>query len=374
MKLIRRELLGLFLGLTAGTRAAAEAPAAPPAENERKLEVHGFLSQAFAISDGYQVLGIPSEGTFDYRTAALQLRATLTAKDSIVIQVGQARLGESPIMAVRNEIDLDWIFYERQLGAGTSVRVGRIKIPFGIYNEIRFVGPLLPFFRPADAFYGEGSYVFSSINGAALSKSLFARHRFSVDADLYAGEWSFVQGDPELQQIAGATRARARGLGGQLWLNTPLDGLRFGVGGDRSTWSNSVEAPPGVKVRHKRWVASVDGNFERFRLSAELGEHTSPGVLFASSYVLVSGHVTDKLSVNLQASRSHVKLDLVLAQLDDEIGRDYAAGLSYAFRPDLVAKVENHWTRGRNFEEPGVTIFSPALSADYVILSLSALF
>ena len=33
-----------------------------------------------------------------------------------------------------------------------------MKIPFGIYNEIRFVGPLLPFFRAPEAFYGGGSY------------------------------------------------------------------------------------------------------------------------------------------------------------------------------------------------------------------------
>jgi hypothetical protein len=118
----------------------------------------------------------------------------------------------------------------------------------------------------------------------------------------------------------------------------------------------------------------VDGNFERFRLSAELGEHTSPGVALLSSYVLVSGHVTGRLSLNLQASQSHVKFAFALVQLDDSLGRDYAAGLSYAFRHDLVVKVENHWTRGRTFEEPGVTIFSPPLTADYVIVSLSALF
>ena len=243
--------------------------------------IHGYLSQAFAISDPYQVLGIPEDGTFDYRTAALQFRANVTPKDSFVIQFAQERLGESPVMAVRNEIDLDWIFYERDLGAETRLRVGRIKVPYGIYNEIRVVGPLLPFFRPPDAFYGEGSYVVSSISGVMVSKSLFAAHPFSVDADLYGGQWSFLQSDA-------VTRAQAKkGIGGQLWLNTPVRGLRFGLAGHHSTWSNSIQTPPGSKVPHNRWAASVDGNFERFRVNAEFEEDTFPDTAAQASYVLV---------------------------------------------------------------------------------------
>jgi hypothetical protein len=364
---IRRRLLFLAFSLSAALPAAAqEAPATPPPESERKLVIHGYLSQAFAVSDGYQVLGISSDGTFDYRTAALQFRATITPRDSFVIQFSQERLGESPVMQVRNEIDLDWIFYERELGAGIRLRVGKIRTPFGIYNEIRFVGPLLPFFRPPDVFYGEGSYVSSSISGAALSKSLFAAHQFSLDADVYGGEWSFLQADR-------ATRAKAKkGLGGQLWLNTPREGLRLGLAAHRSTWSNSLETPPGSRVQHKRWAASVDGNFKRFRLNAEFEKDTFPGVAVNAVYALVSLHVTDKLSLNLLASQSHLKLEL--ARFDEQRGRDYAAGVSYKFRPDLVAKVESHWPEGRDFEEPGATIFAPPLKANYLIVSLSALF
>jgi hypothetical protein len=361
---IRRKLLWMVFGL--GTAVPGAAPADPPAEGEKKVVIHGYLSQAFAISDPYQVLGIPTDGTFDYRTAALQFRASVSPKDSFVIQFSQERLGESPIMKVRNEIDLDWIFYEREFGAGTSLRVGRVNSPYGIYNEIRFVGPLLPFFRAPDVFYGESSFAFDSLDGVVLSKSLFAAHRFSLDADLYVGEWSFLQADH-------ATRAKAKkGLGGQLWLNTPLHGLRFGLGGNRSTWINSLQAPPGAEVSHDRWAASVDGSFEHFRLSAEFEEDSFPDGAFEGSYALVSLHVTDKLSLSLQASQARLKLDQ--ARYDEQIVRDYAAGLSFAFRPDLVAKVESHWTKGRSFEEPGLTLFSPPLAGRYLIVSLSTLF
>jgi hypothetical protein len=360
-------LLGMALGLAMALPCGAGAdPPDPPPEAEKKLVIHGYLSQAFAVSDGYQVLGIPSDGTFDYRTAALQFRASVSSRDSFVIQFSQVRLGESPVMEVRNEIDLDWIFYERLLAAGTSLRVGRVRAPYGIYNETRFVGPLLPFFRAPEAFYGEASFAFDRLDGIVLSRSLFAARRFSLDADLYAGEWRFLQADK-------ATWARAKkGLGGQLWLNTPLRGLRVGIAGNRSNWSNSLQALPGAKPAHERWAASVDGRFERFRLSAEFQRDSFPGGAFESSYALVSLHVTDELSLNLQAAQARARI--ALARFDEQVLRDRAAGLSYAFRPGLVVKVEGHWIKGRNFDEPGVTVFSPPLEAKYLIVSLSTLF
>jgi hypothetical protein len=353
--------LGLAVALPCG---AGEDP--PDPEAEKTLVIHGYLSQAFAVSDGYQVLGIPSDGTFDYRTAALQFRASVSPRDSFVIRFSQVRLGESPVMEVRNEIDLDWIFYERRLAAGTSLRVGRVSAPYGIYNETRFVGPLLPFFRAPEAFYGESSFAFDKLDGIVLSRSLFAARRFRLDADLYAGEWSFLDADK-------ATWATAKkGLGGQLWLNTPLSGLRVGIAGNRSNWSNSLQAQPGAKPLHERWAASVDGRFARFRLSAELERDTFVGGAFESSYALVSLHVTDELSLNLQAAQARVRI--AAARFDEQVLRDRAAGLSYAFRPDLVVKVEGHWIKGRNFEVPGVTVFSPPLEAKYLIVSLSTLF
>ncbi|MFS8070041.1 MAG: hypothetical protein ACMG6S_27060, partial [Byssovorax sp.] len=163
-----------------------------------------------------------------------------------------------------------------------------------------------------------------------------------------------------------------KGLGGQLWLNTPLRGLRFGFGGNRSTLVNSVTEIPGARVAHHRWAASADGSFARFRLSAEYERDTSANLYVSAAYVLGSLHLANKLDLNLEASRAHMKL--ALAGFDEELDRGYAAGVSYKFRPDLVLKVENHWDKGRRFEDPGVTLFSPPLTGEYLIVSLSALF
>jgi hypothetical protein len=52
--------------------AALSAPAA--AQTDGRLQVHGYLTQAFGIADGGTYLGVPTSGTADYRTMALLCR------------------------------------------------------------------------------------------------------------------------------------------------------------------------------------------------------------------------------------------------------------------------------------------------------------
>lgn len=58
---------------------------------EQKLTVHGFLTQAYAKSDGGTVLGITEDGTSDYRSLALQLRYAMSENDTFVLQLSTAR-------------------------------------------------------------------------------------------------------------------------------------------------------------------------------------------------------------------------------------------------------------------------------------------
>ena len=51
---------------------------------------------------------------------------------------------ESPFQVFQPDVALDWLFYEHRFADG-AVKVGRVKIPFGIYNEVRDVGTLLAY-------------------------------------------------------------------------------------------------------------------------------------------------------------------------------------------------------------------------------------
>lgn len=56
------------------------------------------------------------------------------------------------------------------------------------------------------------------------------------------------------------------------------------------------------------------------------------------------------------------------------LDNDLALGVSYAFRPDLVAKLEHHWNEGRFWLEDVPTFEGPALDTQDSIVSLSSSF
>ena len=71
------------------------------------------------------ILGIPNDGTFDYRRVALLFRFKATPNDAFVVQLANRRLGESLINDFTPEVQLDWAFYERRLGDNGTLRIGK---------------------------------------------------------------------------------------------------------------------------------------------------------------------------------------------------------------------------------------------------------
>jgi hypothetical protein len=139
-------------------------------ESATSLSIHGYLTQAYGMSSGDTIMGLTREGTFDYRRAAILVRFGMTSKDFMVVQVAHRRLGGSPTMAFEEPIKVDMAFYERRFHNGASVRVGKTSLPMGIYNDIRYVGTLLPFYRAPFSIYNEGSRVSETIDGVVARK------------------------------------------------------------------------------------------------------------------------------------------------------------------------------------------------------------
>ena len=100
-----------------------------------KLSIHGYVSQAWATSEDHQIFGIPTDGTTDYRDLALQLRYDQSRENVFVVQLRHQRLGESPQAASMDDVTLDWAFYQRRFTDRFSLKVGRIPLPLGIFNE-----------------------------------------------------------------------------------------------------------------------------------------------------------------------------------------------------------------------------------------------
>ncbi|MEM9558554.1 MAG: hypothetical protein AAGC60_30155 [Acidobacteriota bacterium] len=399
----------LVLAVTACGLLLAAALTAQESDRD-KFQVHGFLTQAYADASFAEggvstplaselTLGIPEDGTTDYRFLALQFRYEITDKDIVIVQLSSRRLGDSPIQTVEDEIELDWAFYERRLTENTSLKVGRVQIPLGIFNEIRDVGTILPFYRPSFVFYSEGSFTSETVDGILLSHTFFSETDWSLDADVYYGEFDLIEATSGFAE-APAVIARAEdAYGGQLWLNTPVLGLRFGAGFQQRDVTEGLEGVfrpvDGASDFDDYWF-SVDAVFNKWVARAEWreieGVLDSPLFGFVStatqtnSYAQLGYHFTDKIRLYVQAEYAdieNVSSSFTRPQEFDD-RRDYGIALNYLFSPNVVAKLEYHeysdetgiltpvFTPGGLRFEPG-TIGTTG-DGNYSILSLAVSF
>lgn len=335
---------------------AAEEPAKP------KITMHGFLTQAYAQSDGHQFLGIPEEGTSDYRTAALQIRADVSASDIFVVQLSHERFGQSSVQDLKEDVEVDWLFYEHRFEK-SSVKVGRVQIPFGIYNEVKDVGTLLPFYRPSHNIYGEAAYSSETVDGIVLSHAFDLGGGWGLDADLHYGSWQFIERDFEGAYVASEVEDS---LGAELWLDTPVSGLRVGAGAMQYEIDSFAAGS-----RWRAYHVSLSGEFDRFAVHAELKNVDIGGGDVYLGYIHLGFHLTDRLTLNAQRDGFDFKVGGFERLHVDE---DNALGVSFAWRPAVLLKAEHHWNEGNFWLEDVPQFGAPIQETRYWILSLSTSF
>ena len=342
-----------------------------------RLSIHGYLTQGYAVSDSHQVMGITHDGTFDYRRAALLFRFKGTPKDAFVVQLANRELGESPIDAVTPEVQMDWAFYERRLGSKTTLRVGKAPIPTGIFNETRYVGTLLPFYRAPFGFYQEGAFVSETLNGFVLNRALASSGSWALTGSLFGGEFDNLQSGvifagPDTPPEFVVVKAKTKNLlGAQFWLQTPVKGLRAGIGAERHDDRGLFANHDGAKD----WWGSVDGEFERFTTRAEyryIAFGGNSGYL-QTYYGQIGFRILDALSVNVQRDVMDLQLVLPTGKKHLPWTHDNAIGINYDFAPNIVAKLEIHDNDGFNFEEV-VNLLGETAESRYLIASMSVSF
>ena len=337
-----------------------------------RLSVHGYVTQAYGVSQDHQIFGIPTEGTSDLRDLALQFRYDQDPKNIFVVQFRQERLGESPVATLIDDIELDWAFYERKLNDSFSFKAGRIPLPLGIFNEARGVGTIFPFYRPALEFY-EGQYTSKTIEGLLTSFSRQGAAGWSFEADAYYGQWTVVQRETISEMDA------RDALGAQLWVNTPIQGVRFGTGAYRCT----VEQMQGPDADYVMVHGSVEADLDRWLFAAEyLKGELDGGSSYSAWYGQAGTYLTSRISVHARLSLADVSLPLVAAKdygwntygYRAQVSEDLGFAVNYAFHPSLVLKLEGHTNEGLLNEDNPHNIYGAPAKTRYLIASIAATF
>jgi hypothetical protein len=333
-----------------------------------RLTLNGFLSQAYGDATDYPIYGLPTGGTGDYRALALQARFAITNSDFVVVQVNHRALGNSALGALDNEVELAWGFYQKRVW-GTSIRAGRVPMPRGIFNEIRNVGTILPFYRASKAFYSEGV---ETVDGLSVSRSFDLPGGFGFDAAAYGGSFDLRVEVVTQTGLEAVEEPVSDVYGSQLWLNTPIAGVRVGGGYIISNMENSDADSDDFDM----WTVSAEAVRDRFFVRGEYLKAGQENVLDYVGYYGQAGiKVWKGLWANFQAEWNTNTLKNTGLPFDLEIDaiQDYAYGLSYRINPKLVLKGEYHQFEGFQVDVP-VNFMGDPVSNNFFLISLAAAF
>lgn len=359
------------------TLAVLTAAFARPVQSQSSdspLQFHAAINAAAGVSGRLPILGVPSYGTFDYRTAAVQFRYIVDKRDQFVVQLVNRRLGVSPLQAALPDISLQWAYWQRRGDFG-AVKVGRNPMPRGLFNEIRFVGTVLPFFRPSFEIYGEGR---ETVDGIVYTKSTSLG-----SAQL---EFNAFGGSNEVRtQVVTATGNSIRAFRGNALMGTQA-WLKFGPGETRVG---------GYFAQYRIDSARVYGMRHEMLASAE--SHIVPRTVLRAEGLRIygKGPMQDRKSGNLQGvvtasdkidfmselsiTNNRIFQNAPLKNVDVIATRDLAVGTTYRLGGGALVRLERHEVHGYAFDQlvplltttNGVTVVNPPSKGMYWLASFA---
>lgn len=204
----------------------------------------------------------------------------------MVTQLLHRNFGESATKSLTPAIDPVWAFYEHKFDNGYTLKAGRNPLPRGLINEIRLIGTLLPFYRVGNSVYGE---TLEYIDGVVVNKKFDLEGDWSLESNVFADGYDLKYQIPLASGTVVGKIRNENSIGTQLWLRTPLRGVKFGSFVQSYQQTPASTLPKAQRpARTLTTLQSVDATFTKAFARAEFSTFDSkaPSYLkFRSSYV-----------------------------------------------------------------------------------------
>src|SRR5437879_1508808 len=126
-----RFLLVAVVTVGLALRPAAAAELSLPGQLP-SLDVHGFISQGYLLTSANDYLAESSRGSFEFSEVGLNFTLPATDRLTLGVQIFARKLG--PLGDYR--ATLDWYYLDYHWRDWLGIRAGRVKLPFGLYNDI----------------------------------------------------------------------------------------------------------------------------------------------------------------------------------------------------------------------------------------------
>jgi hypothetical protein len=203
-----------------------DSPSSPSATS-RPTEIHGFASQGFMVTSGNDYLVADSKnGSFQLSEVGVNLTKEISDK----LRFGAQAFAQNFGLGGNFDLRADWFYLDYRARDWFGLRFGRLKIPFGLYNDVNDVDSArTPILLPQSTYPLQNRSFLFAQNGAEVYGFARSRSAGALEYRLYAGT-IFI--DPAILVPPGSTvelQFNVRYVvGGRLFWETPLSGLRVG--------------------------------------------------------------------------------------------------------------------------------------------------
>jgi hypothetical protein len=350
-------------------------PAVAQSLDDLNIQVHGYAAQGFLYTTHNNVFYADStNGSPAWTEAVLNVGAVPTPKLRVAVQARYYLLGNSGDALV-----LDWAAGDYKFNERFGLRFGKVKTPWGLFNEIQDIDPsymwaLLPqsvydiTTRNADlAHYG----------GVAYGTFKLAPKLGKLDYRIWGGEEVIPTNDGQFADLISAGNGPLDPFtyvtyGGALHWQTPLPGLMIGASDGHA--NQATVALIGGSESFAPWNnVSYFAKYEKDKVmfAGEFNRQVSPGTLNLTGlpvssvgsdprawYLMATYKLTGKLTAGAYDSQV---IDHQESLGPDRYSKDWTISGRYDVSQFIYLKFEEHFIKGTslNFEDSNNTNLQP---------------
>ncbi|HEY6458922.1 MAG TPA: hypothetical protein VIY73_02195 [Polyangiaceae bacterium] len=337
------------------------------------VEVHAFASQGFILSKDNDYLSADTtHGSFQFSELGVNLTKKLTDRFRVGLQLFAQDLGPTGNYDVR----ADWFYLDYRFTNWLGVRAGRVKIPFGLYNDsVDIDSARAAVLLPQSVYPEENRNYLLAQTGGEVYGFVDLRKAGGLDYSLYGGTIYVDETTPAGSPYQITNFNVPYVGGGRLLWDTPVDGLR--VGGsvqalrlDASILANiaSPTAPAtpvtaNIQIPAVLWVGSAEYTAGDLVLSAEYSRWMVSEDTSNPSVIPVQATVTSERAYVMATYRATPWLQpcvyyaVTFPDVTQRDGRqNYQHDVSTTLRFDLnsfwLLKLEGHYMVGTGGVDP----------------------
>lgn len=325
------------------------------------MQFHGFINQGYIKTDDNQFFGDSENGSWEFTDIGIGASSKLSSNLQVSVQALYRRAGRTSPDGVQIDYALaDWsLMNEADIGLG--LRAGRIKIPFGFYNETRDIASSRPSILLPESIYvdalrelfhtvdGAGFYMYKSWDNTLLTfDTAFGEpsiSRVTQDVILTAP----IPGKLENEKLGAARLVLEEHSG--LW-RIAYSHVELEADYQPATIDLAVAGSTSITLN----LVSVEYNWSNWQFSGErqLREITYQGILHDGF-----NHTLSADSYYIQTSyRINQKWHLLLRYDRTYMDKHDKAGENFNFSSDAYAK---DWTIGVRFQPSSPWLLSAEL-------------